>query len=599
MAGILAVALAVAICAGGWWVSGRFASRVEAAAGVADHVAAALAAGQVPPGTIAGEVAGGAPPPADLSGVLAGMGRIPHEVSVASLGLGDGGERLAIGLRHSWRVQPDKAPWVYETTGLLRWTDRGWQLLWSPDIVAPGLTAQERLEALRLQPTRGRIVGAGGVAFEPPSTLAAPLLGIVGAATKEQVDAAGGRLKLGDTVGLSGLQASQDARLAGTPGYVVRAVRTDGAGAASTPTAQTGDATGAAAAGVRELHRVDPVAGTDVQVSLDPRVQEAAERTLASTGPPAAVVAIRPSDGHVLAAASGPASQGYSTATLGQYAPGSTFKVVTSEALLAGGLSPQSSVTCSPTTTVDGRGFTNYSDYPSSALGSVTLAVALAQSCNTAMINARDIATPQAVGAAAAVLGLTADPSLGVPAFLGRVPTDVGATEAAAGLIGQGQVLASPLGMATVAASVGAGHTVYPVVVLDGQRQPAGSTASPTAGGTAAPVPAHARGRDGWQRELPRRRAGPAGAGQDGHRRIRHRHPAPRPRLDDRGARQPRRQRLRRGRRQRFDDRRPAARAVPARGGWRWTVVRRPIADGTRGRPAGISAAVSAPSGGY
>lgn len=483
VAGILAVALAVAIAAGGWWVSGRFASRVAAASGVADGIAAALAAGQVPPGAVAGAT----PPPADLSAVLAGMGTLPHEVSVASLDLGDGGERLAVGLRHSWRVQPDKAPWVYETTGRLRWSDGGWQLVWSPDVVAPGLTAQERLEALRLQPTRGRIVGAGGVAFDPRSALARPVLGIVGAATKQQADASGGRVKVGDPVGVTGLQAGQDARLAGTPGYVVRAVRVDAAGAASAAAAG-----GAAAAGARELHRVDPVAGADVQVSLDPRVQEAAERTLASTGPPAAVVAIRPSDGQVLAAASGPGSRGYSTATLGQYAPGSTFKVVTSEALLAGGLTPQSTLTCSPTTNVDGRGFTNYSDYPASALGSVTLAVAIAQSCNTAMINARDIATPQAVGAAAAVLGLTGDPRLGVPAFLGRVPTDVGATEAAAGLIGQGQVLASPLGMATVAASAGGGHTVSPVVVLDAQRRPARpeAPATPGSGMTASPTPA-------------------------------------------------------------------------------------------------------------
>lgn len=474
VAGALAILVAVAIAAGGWWVSGRFAQRVALASGVADQVAAALQAGQVP----AVAVAGAAAPPAELDAVLEGMGTIPHTVWVASLGLTDGGDALDVGLRHSWRVQPDKAPWVYETTGRLRWDGRAWALAWDPAMLAPGLTEDQRLRALRLAPTRGAIVGSDGATFAPDQAPARPLLGVVGAATQAQVDASGGRVRLGDTVGLTGLQAAQDERLAGTPGYVVQAVG-------------PGDAT-------RDLTRVAPVAGEPLAVSLSARVQRAAEQTLARVGPPAAIVAIRPSDAAVLAAASGPGSQGYSTATLGQYAPGSTFKVVTSEALLAGGLTPDSTVECTPTATVDGRGFTNYSDYPASALGRVALRVAIAQSCNTAMINARDIAAPSALTAAAEVLGLTGDPELGVPAYLGSVPTGVGATEHAAGLIGQGQVLASPLGMATVAASVAAGRTVAPIVVLDGVLDGAGgdgasSAASPVAssgawsGATAGP----------------------------------------------------------------------------------------------------------------
>ena len=50
-----------------------------------------------------------------------------------------------------------------------------------------------------------------------------------------------------------------------------------------------------------------------------------------------------PPTGEVLAAASGPGGEGLSTATVGQYAPGSTMKVVSSLALLRAGLSPEQS----------------------------------------------------------------------------------------------------------------------------------------------------------------------------------------------------------------------------------------------------------------
>ncbi len=468
-AGILGIALAVAIAAGGWWVSGRFAERVSQARADAQAVAAALTAGRVPDGAVAGV----AQPPADLSRVLAGMGSSPHEVSAAGVDLTDGGDVAQVVLRHRWRVQADKPPWTYRTTAHLDWTDDGWRLAWDPAVLAPGLGAAERLSVQRLQGERGRVLGVGDHVFDPQEPLARPLLGRVGPATKEVADDSGGRVHEGDTTGLSGLQAAQDATLVGTVGYAVRAI---GDGGGDDP--------------ARELHRVDPVDGTDVRVSLDARVQEVAEGVLASVGPASAIVAIRPSDGHVLAAASGPGSQGWSTATLGQYAPGSTFKIVTAEALLASGMTPDSPVHCTSMATAGGWPFGNYSDYPPNRLGTIPLRTAIAESCNTALINAADVATPQAMTAAATALGLLAEPSLGVPAYLGQFPTDVNSTQHGAGLIGQGHVLASPLGMATVAASVGAMHTVTPVLLLPPEEteEPA-PTVGPGATATASPAP--------------------------------------------------------------------------------------------------------------
>lgn len=483
-AGILGIALAVAIAAGGWWVSGRFAERVSQARADAQAVAAALTAGRVPDGAGAGVVE----PPDDLSRVLAGMGSIPHEVAADGVDLTNGGDVAQIGLRHTWRVQADKPPWTYRTTAHLDWTDDGWRLAWDPAVLAPGLGATERLSAERLQGQRGRVLGVGDEVFDPQEPLARPLLGRVGPATKKVADASGGRVHEGDTTGLSGLQAAQDATLSGAVGYAVRAVD-DGDGA----TGGAGDGGAGSHTSARELHRVDPVDGTDVRVSLDRRVQEVAERVLAAVGPASAIVAIRPSDGHVLAAASGPGSQGYSTATLGQYSPGSTFKMVTAEALLASGMTPDSPVHCTPTATAGGWPFRNYSDYPPYRLGTIPLRTAIAESCNTALINAADVATPQAMTAAATALGLLAEPSLGTPAYLGQFPTDVNSTQHGAGLIGQGHVLASPLGMATVAASVGAMHTVTPVLMLPAEEaeeaEGPAPTVSPGATATGSPSP--------------------------------------------------------------------------------------------------------------
>jgi cell division protein FtsI/penicillin-binding protein 2 len=204
-----------------------------------------------------------------------------------------------------------------------------------------------------------------------------------------------------------------------------------------------------------------------------------AERVLSDVGPASALVAVRPSTGAVLAAASGPGSNGLSTATTGRYAPGSTFKVVSSLALLRAGLTPTTTVQCPPTLVVDGKRFKNYSDYPASGLGRITLATAVANSCNTAFIGRRGVVDQSALAAAAASLGLGVDHDLGAPAFLGSVPASAASeTEHAASLIGQGRVLASPLAMAAVAASVASGRTVVPHL-LD-ESVPTGVTSSLT-----------------------------------------------------------------------------------------------------------------------
>jgi cell division protein FtsI/penicillin-binding protein 2 len=188
----------------------------------------------------------------------------------------------------------------------------------------------------------------------------------------------------------------------------------------------------------------------------------------------------------VLAAASGPGSNGYNTAMLGQYAPGSTFKVVDSLAMLRNGFTPDSKVECTPTLTVDGRKFKNAEGYPADSLGSVTLRDAFAHSCNTAFISVRDKVSQAQLESAATSLGVAVEaPKLGADAFLGSVPGEAEGTDHAASMIGQGRVLMSPLAAAIMAGSVAKGSPVSPVLV-----QEAAPGASPSASGAAGTQPA-------------------------------------------------------------------------------------------------------------
>ncbi len=294
----------------------------------------------------------------------------------------------------------------------------------------------------------------------PTSGFAGDLLGTVGEATAEAIEESDGAVRAGDVIGLSGLQAAYDEQLRGTPAVTVSAVSGEGEGEQRRTLAEW------------PAEPAEPLATT-----LDVGTQMAADAALAEVGGGASLVAIRPSTGAVLAAANSPETGVFSAATVGQYAPGSTFKVVTSLALIRGGMSPDDAVTCADTVTVDGYEFHNYGGYPAAMTGEITLREAVANSCNTAMISSRNRIDGVALQQAAASLGLGTGAELGFPAFLGDVPVPEGETEYAADTIGQGTVLASPLAMATVAASVAAQETVQPHLIEE-QADAGGAAAS-------------------------------------------------------------------------------------------------------------------------
>jgi hypothetical protein len=304
------------------------------------------------------------------------------------------------------------------------------------------------------------ISGARGISdrlpLAPTKNFASAILGTVGPATAELVKDSDGRIRPGDDVGLSGLQKRYDEQLFGTRGATVAAVGANGER--------------------RTLFTADAVPGKPLRTTIDIGTQQVAQDALADVRPASALVAIQPSTGNLVAVASGPGSKGYNTATIGRYAPGSTFKIVSALALLRAGVTPTTEVDCPPTTVVDGKTFKNYDDYPASGLGRIRFEDALANSCNTAFIGQRNKLGPDSLAQAAAALGLGVDHDTGFSSYFGQVNPPESQTQAAANMIGQGSVLASPMTMAAVVASVVKGSAVLPSLLPDQQveqEQPA------------------------------------------------------------------------------------------------------------------------------
>ena len=234
------------------------------------------------------------------------------------------------------------------------------------------------------------------------------------------------------------------------------------------------------------LHEQAAVPGRDVATTLDPRVQDAAQAALDAAvaggrggNGNTSLVAVDVPSGDVLAVANTPAD-GSDLALTGTYPPGSTFKTVSTLALLAGGLDPQQQVPCPPTTTVDGRSFRNFEG---EAAGPVPFARDFAISCNTAFVGLSRDLTQGALADAGASVGLGGGWSIGPKTFTGSVPREGSAVEVAASTIGQGQVLASPAAMAVVAATIARGSWAPPHLVTDpAPPAPEGPAPAPDAG---------------------------------------------------------------------------------------------------------------------
>ena len=330
-----------------------------------------------------------------------------------------------------------------------------------PDAFVEVVTLRrEDYDAVRpqLRPIPGVVLQEGVRQLAPTAAFARALLGRVGPATAEVVESSGGRTRADATVGLSGLQRQFDAQLGGRPGLVVEATDAD---------ARAGERAGTEEA-VRTLLETAPVAGTPLQLTLDPAVQTAADEALtgAPEGKASALVVLRPSTGEVLAVSNaGPDGSGADRALSGRYPPGSTFKTASALALLRAGLRPDDPVACPATVSVRGKQFRNAED---EVLGEQPFRADFAHSCNTAFVSTADRYSSADLQTAARDLGLTSyDLGLDLEVAGADVPVTADPVTHAAQALGQGQVLLSPLAAAVGAATVESGRFRPPRLLAD------------------------------------------------------------------------------------------------------------------------------------
>ncbi|MEU5718791.1 penicillin-binding transpeptidase domain-containing protein [Streptomyces sp. NPDC020403] len=334
-----------------------------------------------------------------------GTVRFPFTVTMAVPGAGD----------VSWRSGAQ----VTETSGT-------WKVAFTSPVIHPELEPGQTL-ALKSGDGRADVLDSAGRPLKADS-----LVGTVDPVSGE---------------GTSGLQARYDDVLSGgaKPGpSLVVADR------------QTGQA-------VKDLTEAPPAQGRPVRTTIDPRVQKAAADALAGAEVNAALVAVDPRNGHILAAANRPG--GFNRALEGRYPPGSVFKVVTAAALLKDGIRPADPAPCPKFASVDGQRFENQQQFELPA-GS-TFADVFAQSCNTYFVEARGRLSGTALHDAAQAFGIGGSWDVGTTTYDGSVPVNTSDNDKAAATIGQARVQASPLVMASVAATVKNGRFTQPVLVPD------------------------------------------------------------------------------------------------------------------------------------
>ena len=215
---------------------------------------------------------------------------------------------------------------------------------------------------------RGKLGVIEGVQLRPerirayPSGLIPQLLGTVGEATDSDAGTLGRGIQPGDAIGKSGLEKSLDEYLMGTFGWRLGIVDEN-----ERP--------------IETLAETAAVPGNDVVLSIDPAMQRTADAALG--GQRGATVVVDPWSGEILVLSTSPNGEDFDRATFGQYATGSTFKLITSAAALrTGALKPGEKVDCPFRWTGYGPGWVQV-NHETSDLGLIDLRTALARSCNS------------------------------------------------------------------------------------------------------------------------------------------------------------------------------------------------------------------------
>jgi len=284
------------------------------------------------------------------------------------------------------------------------------------------------------------------------SSLASDVTGTVGTEIAPALQKQGISYRPGTTVGVSGLQQVYQRMLAGTAQTEIIAENSAGHQ-------------------VAVLKKWDGQPGAPVRTTIDGAAQAAADRALASQPSAGVIIAVQASSGHILAVADRNAAGAPKVDPLdGHYQPGNAFTIVSTAALLAGGLSLSTPIPCRSSTLVGGRTFTNVPTVP--RLGAQPpFSTDFEQSCGTAFTTLSLGLRGARLTESASDFGLGLNWRLPLSAFTGSFRAASTQAGLAADTVGQQGVEVSPLDMALVAAGVDAG-TWHPPVLITSPPDP-------------------------------------------------------------------------------------------------------------------------------
>jgi len=327
---------------------------------------------------------------------------------------------------------------------------------WDPSLVFPGLRRGEHLGSqIELAP-RAPILAADGTPLaegaaeereHPLGTAAIDVAGEIGSPDEEDLPRLARQGFTPETpVGISGLEQAFNARLAGRPGGTLLAL--DKAGTS-----------------VRVIAQAKPQAGAPVKTTIDPELQEAAVSALAGRAGGIAVLDSRNGDVRALAGQAFSAPQ----------PPGSTFKMITSIAALEKGVvSLDDEFEITNGVNVGGRFINNANGEYCGG----TFREAFAESCNADFAPLGPKIGNDDLVAAAEDFGFNSPPTLYSSRIVDEVepaestiPTEIGEEiDLGVSAIGQGEVLATPLQMASVAQTIANGGVREPTSIVNNKK---------------------------------------------------------------------------------------------------------------------------------
>ena len=327
---------------------------------------------------------------------------------------------------------------------------------WDRSLVFPGLHRGEHLQSrIELAP-RAPILAADGTPLaegpadarsHPIGSAAIDVTGEVGTAEATDLPALERQGFAPYTpVGVSGLEKAFNARLAGKPGGSLLAVANSGSAS-------------------RVLAQSPPKPGAPVKTTIDPRLQSAAVSALGGRSGGIAVLDARSGDVRALAGQAFSAPQ----------PPGSTFKIVTTTAALEKGIvSLNDEFPVVNGVNVGGRFINNANGEYCGG----TFRQAFAESCNADFVPLGPKIGSEALVGTAERFGFNSSPTLYAPRIVREIelpkpsiPKEIGSElELGVSAIGQGEVLATPLEMASVAQTIANGGVREPTSVVSERK---------------------------------------------------------------------------------------------------------------------------------